>query len=44
VNLEGVNPVKTGTTDSISTGNRGTGVKLGPLFHAGTGIAIYVNL
>jgi len=31
VNLEGVNPVKTGTAYSIFTVNRGTGMKLRPL-------------
>ena len=34
VNLEGVNTVKTGTTDSISTVKGGTGEELGPLFPA----------
>jgi hypothetical protein len=32
VNLEGVNPVKTGTKDSIFTVKRGTGIKLQPGF------------
>jgi len=34
VTFVGVNPVKTGTTDSISTVNRGTRVKLGSLSYA----------
>jgi len=40
VNIEGVNTVKTGTTYSIFTVNRGSWKKLGPLFPARTGKAI----